>query len=297
LPLMLEYYLRKRHAMFRLIKQIEVKSSSQDDLIEKLIKFMLLHQRSHSDELEIDVNEFNNLAWLDDQWFQFVTNLKSRRSLNQIQTINKRKFELSIFKFIIDEINCADAYVLNSYDHDDPNKQFISWEEFYQNLTPYTELIGKPKDPQLFVEHLQIEHQEAAEKTNKNFIKNEYLSIVNSEPVLKRVVSQQISQPRQDFSNLVASKMPLTDIISVFLEVENWLNLSHKLKPLSGYESKIKDYALRFIATWFAYGCNVGPVQAERCLKKYSRKQIAWLFNHHITEVRLNKISEAIRSE
>ena len=65
-------------------------------------------------------------------------------------------------------------------------------------------------------------------------------------------------------------------------------------KSLSGYESKIKDYELRFIATWFAYGCNVGPVQAERCLKKYSRKQIAWLFNHHITEVRLNKISEVI---
>ena len=294
LPLMLEYYLRKRQTMFRLIKQIEIKSSSQDSLIEKLIEFILLNQRSHGDELEIDVNEFNNLEWLDDQWFQFVTNLKSRRSLNQIQTISKQRFELSVFRFIIDEINCADAYILNSYEHDDPNKQFISWEEFYQDLTPYTELIGKPKDPQLFIEHLKTEHQEAAEKANKNFTENEYLSIVDGEPVLKRVVSQQVSQQQQDFSNLVASKMPLTDIISVFLDVENWLNISRKLKPLSGYESKIKDYELRFIATWFAYGCNVGPVQAERCLKKYSRKQIAWLFNHHITEVRLNKISEVI---
>jgi hypothetical protein len=130
LPLMLEYYLRKRQTMFRLIKQIEIKSSSQDNLIEKLIEFMLLHQRSHGDELELNVDEFNNLEWLDDQWFQFVTNLKSRRSLNQIQTINKQRFELSVFRFIIDEINCADAYVLNSYEHDDPNKQFISWEGF-----------------------------------------------------------------------------------------------------------------------------------------------------------------------
>ena len=88
--------------------------------------------------------------------------------------------------------------------------------------------------------------------------------------------------------------MPLTDIISVLTGVENWLGISRHLKPLSGYESKIDDYDLRFIATSFAYGCNVGPVQAERCLKKYSRKQIAWLFNHHITELRLNKISEVI---
>ncbi|HAT6979869.1 TPA: Tn3 family transposase [Legionella pneumophila] len=65
--------------------------------------------------------------------------------------------------------------------------------------------------------------------------------------------------------------MPLTDIISVRTDVEN-LGISRHLKPLSGYESKIDDYDLRFIATSFAYGCNIGPVQAERCLKKYSHK-------------------------
>ena len=89
-------------------------------------------------------------------------------------------------------------------------------------------------------------------------------------------------------------KDTLTDIITVLTDLEKWLHLSRHLKPLSGYEAKIDDYDLRFIATCFAYGCNIGPVQAERCLKIFSRKQIAWLFNHHITEYRLNKISECI---
>ncbi|HAU1598911.1 TPA: Tn3 family transposase [Legionella pneumophila] len=294
LPLMLKYYQVKRHTMFRLLKQIEIKSASKDVLVEKLVEFILAHQRSHGEYIEINPEEFGNLEWLDDQWFQFITEGKTKRYTNQIRTVKKQKLELAIFRFAMDEINCADAFALNSYENDDPNKQFIPWDEFYQSLKPYAELIGKSDDPRLFVKELQVEHQQAAEKVNQNFVDNEYLNIINGEPVLKRAISKKVSQQQEKFSNLVASKMPLTDIVSVLTDVENWLGISRHLKPLSGYEPKIDDYDLRFIATSFAYGCNVGPVQAERCLKKYSRKQIAWLFNHHITELRLNKINEVI---
>ena len=294
LPLMLKYYQSKRHSMFRLLKQIEIKSASKDILVEKLVKFILLHQRNHGQKIEINLKEFNNLEWLDDKWFQFVTDGKTRRSINHIKTVNKQKIELAIFNLAINEINCADAFVLNSYENDDPNKQFISWDEFYRKLKPYTEMIGKHEDAKQFIKELQKEHQQAAEKVNRNFVDNEYLNIIDGEPVLKRDLSKKVSQQQENFLNLVASKMPLTDIVSVITDVEIWLGISRYLKPLSGYESKIDDYDLRFVATSFAYGCNIGPVQAERCLKKYSRKQIAWIFNHHITEMRLNKISEVI---
>jgi hypothetical protein len=99
----------------------------------------------------------------------------------------------------MDEINCADAFVLNSYENDDPNKQFIPWNEFYQNLKLYTDLIGKSDDPRLFVKELQVEHQQAAEKVNRNFIDNEYLSIINGEPVLKRAISKSKSATRKIF--------------------------------------------------------------------------------------------------
>ena len=155
-------------------------------------------------------------------------------------------------------------------------------------------MIGKHEDAKQFIKELQKEHQQADEKVNRNFVDNEYLNIIDGEPVLKRDLSKKVSQQQENFLNLVASKMPLTDIVSVITDVEIWLGISRYLKPLSGYESKIDDYDLRFVATSFAYGCNIGPVQAERCLKKYSRKQIAWIFNHHITEMRLNKISEVI---
>ena len=294
LPLRLKLYRAKRKLMFRLLRQITVKSATQDNLVEKLIDVILTNQRTHGNEIKIHPENFDHFEWLDEQWFQFVFNGKKRRHVRQVTTVNQNRLELAVFRFVIGEVNCADAFVLNSYENDDPNKQLISWDKFYQKLGVYTDLIGKSDNPKLFVQELQKEHHNAAKKVNQNFVDNEYLNIINGEPVLKRALTKKSTQQQERFSKLIASKLPLTDIVSVLVDIENWLQVSRQLKPISGYEPKLDDYDLRFIATSFAYGCNVGPVQAERCLKKYSRKQIAWLFNHHITEFRLNKISETI---
>ena len=116
----------------------------------------------------------------------------------------------------------------------------------------------------------------------------------NSEPVSKRAISKKEDKTITSFVEQVSSRLPLTNIVDVFIDIEQWLSVSKDFKPLSGYDSKIKDYDMRFVATSFSYGCNVGPVQAERCLQKYSRKPIAWLFNHHITDYRLSKATEKI---
>jgi len=88
---------------------------------------------------------------------------------------------------------------------------------------------------------------------------------------------------------MVAAKMPYKSIVDMIIEVENWLNLSINFKPISGFEHKIADYPKRFVATSYSYGCNVGPTQGERSLLLFTRKQISWLFNHHVTDLKMIK--------
>ena len=293
LPFLLKLYSNsKRHTIFRLLKQITVCSASKNKLIEEAVEAVLFYQGSRSDQVDLCLYDLNDFNWLDDQWFEHVTGSPNRSEVTMI--VNKRYFELAVFNLIMNEVGCADAFVVDSYANDDPNKQLITWETFFQELEPYSALIGKPAKPREFVEQLQKEHSLAARQANQGFSKNEQLSIINGEPIVKREKSKSLTQAQEKFSHTVASKMPLTDIVSVLMDVERWLNLSRPLNALSGHDAKIRDYDLRFVATCFAYGCNVGPTQAERCLKKYSRKQIAWIFNHHMTEKRLNKINEAI---
>tara|TARA_B110000091_G_scaffold207247_1_gene245195 strand:- start:463 stop:969 length:507 start_codon:yes stop_codon:yes gene_type:complete len=72
LPLILKYYKSKRSIMFRLLRQLEIRVASKDVLIENLVEFILSNQRSHGDNITINIEEFANLEWLDEQWFKFM---------------------------------------------------------------------------------------------------------------------------------------------------------------------------------------------------------------------------------
>ena len=87
----------------------------------------------------------------------------------------------------------------------------------------------------------------------------------------------------------LASRLPEKNILDILVEAEGWLDLHEQFGPLSGFEAKIDDPRKRFVTTLFCYGCNLGPTQTARSVKGISRKQVAWLNLHHMTEERLEK--------
>lgn len=289
LPFMIKLFQNKRYVLFELLEQIDLYSASQDKSLEKAVAFILENRKNKHKSIAIAARDFSHLSWLSDKWFHFVT--KNKRH-DEIMVVNKKNFELAVFNSLAEEINCADLFIEGANDYDDPNKQLITWAEFEKEVDSYCGLIKQSSKPAEFIQSLQEQHYAAAKKTDNGFLANEYLSIEKGEPVLKRALTKKEDKTVTDFVELVSSRLPLTNIVDVFLDIEQWLNTSRFFRPLSGHDSKIKDYGMRFVATEFSYGCNVGPVQAERCLQKYSRKQIAWMFNHHITDYRLNRAAE-----
>ncbi|HHX8417257.1 TPA: Tn3 family transposase [Legionella pneumophila] len=291
LPFMIKLYQNKRYVLFRLLEQISLQSASQDKSLEYAVSFIITNRHSKQKTCSIIASKFDQLSWLSEKWFNFVTN--NNRN-DEIMEVNKKNFELAVFNALADEINCADMFLLGANHYDDPNKPLISWDEFDSQLDNYCNLIKQPSKPSEFISLLQTQHYTAAKITDGGFLANEYLSIEKGEPVLKRALTKKEDKAITSFVEQVSSRIPLTNIVDVFVDIEQWLGISKTFKPLSGHEAKIKDYDMRFVATSFAYGCNVGPVQAERCLQKYTRKQIAWLFNHHITDYRLSKATEKV---
>ena len=94
--------------------------------------------------------------------------------------------------------------------------------------------------------------------------------------------------------NAITERMQELSILDIMVEAEAWLGLHNGFGPVSGFESKIDNPSKRFIATLFCYGCNLSPVQTARSVKDISRKQIAWLNLHHITEARLEQATEKV---
>lgn len=291
LPFMTKLYQNKRYVLFQLLEQISLQSASQDKSLERAVICIIENRHNKRKKYSIISNEYDQLSWLSEKWFNFVTHQKRH---DEVIEVDKKNFELAVFNALAEEINCADIFLPGANHYDDPNKHLISWAEFDTELANYCHLIKQPSKPAEFILLLQNKHYAAAKKVDSNFLDNEYLSIENGEPVLKRALSKKEDKAVTAFVEKVSSRMPLTNVVDVVIAIEQWLTVSREFKPLSGYDSKIKDYDMRFVATSFSYGFNVGPVQAERCLQQYSRKQIAWLFNHHITDYRLNKGTERI---
>lgn len=292
---MLKPYNKKRHAIFQLLENLNVLSSNNDKSIEAGLKFITHYRHSHKEWIDLDKNHViqPDLTMLSDGWFKAVTGLK-REQGQVIKKINRHFYEMAVFMVMTTDLNCGDAYVPDAFIYDDPNKQLINWSEFNVEVEQYCELAKLPTEQGKFIYSLKDRLGQTARTVDKNYLKNPYLIIENGLPILKKLPKKKEHPELDRIRQLLMNEMPIKTIVDVIVELENWLNLSVYFKPVSGYETKISDYPPRFVATSLSYGCNMGPTQTERSLLKYTRKQIAWLFNHHVTDAKLIKAITAL---
>lgn len=287
---MLKPYNNKRYIIFELLENISVLSSSNDKSLETALTFVMHHRNSHKEWINLDNDKSiqPDLSLLTDGWFKVVTGVK--REKNQvIEKINRHYYELAVGTVLMGDLSCGDAYVDGAFIFDDPNKQFITWEQFHKELDTYCDLSKQPKEAAKFVELKKEKLQQTTKKVDENYQKNQYLVIENKLPILKKLPKKKDHPELEKIRQLIVGEMPIKSIVEVIIDVEHWLKLSVYFKPLSGYDHKISDYSSRFVVTTFSYGCNVGPTQTERSIVKYTRKQVAWLFNHHVNEQKLLK--------
>lgn len=292
---MLKPYNDKRYIIFKLLENLNILSSTSDKSIESGLKF-IMHYRDYNKEW-VDLDKNNpiqpDLSLLSEVWFKAVTGLKRENNLT-IEKINRRYYEIAVCDVLMGDLSCGDAYVDGAFIFDDQNKQLITWEQFDAEIDGFCDLVKIPKEPTKFVDSFQSKLRQTAKKVDENYHNNPYLIIEKELPILKKSPKKKEHPDVDKIRQMIMDEMPIKSIVDVIIEVENWLNLSVHFKPISGYETKIADYPSRFVATTLAYGCNMGPTQAERSLLKYTRKQIAWLFNHHVTDFRLIKAIEVL---
>lgn len=288
---MLKPYNNKRHLIFQLLDNLKISSSSQDKSIEDALKFIMYYRNSDKEWIVLDKEPSiqPNLTFLSETQFKAVTGFSPGKDLI-IKKIHLRYYEIAVFSVLMNDLNCGDAFVEGGFIYGDSSKQFITWEEFYQEINNYCSLVKLATEKNAFVASKKEKLRQTATKVDEKYHNNSYLVIEDGLPILKKLPAKKEHPDLEKVRTMIMGLMPLKSIVDVIIEVENWLILSVNFKPASGYESKIADYPPRFVATSFSYGCNVGPTQGERSLSIFTRKQIAWIFNRHITEQKLIKV-------
>ena len=259
-------YQNQRHVIFQLLNNLTILSSTNDKSIENALKFILHYRYFQKEWIELndDLSMIQpDLSFLSEGWLKAVTGLPKGAP---VKKINRHYYEMAVLTVLKNDLDCSDAYVDGAFIYDDPNKQFITLEQFEEEVDGFCNLVKLSREPVKFIALKQSQLQKTAEIVDENYLENPYLVIDNELPILKKLPKKKEHPDFEKVKKLIMGEMPIINIVDVIVDVENWLNLSVHFKPLSGYETRIRDYPSRFVATSLSYGCNMGPTQTERSL-------------------------------
>ena len=94
-------------------------------------------------------------------------------------------------------------------------------------------------DPKTFVATLKTKFEKSAAEADQGFPANEYLSLEDGEPVLKRLTARLTPVGQDAFEAAVKGFMQENDVLNILWETETWLNWTKHFGPISGLDAKI----------------------------------------------------------
>ncbi len=285
-PFLWRFYRSHRAILFQILKQIKLRSTTQDKSIEASIQFLIDYQGSRKVEIDAVKIEDNqtvqllDLDWIPQKWWQLITKQKTKKSYPD--SINRRYFEMCVFSQVMWELKSGDLYVEDSDAFADYRTQQISWTEYEANIDDFGKLLNLPIEPKTFVAHVKNWLLDITQKTDRSFPNNQSVRLEQGRPVLKRPKKKVDSKKLAQIESLIEDRIKPVNLLDILTDTELWLNWTQYFRLLSGHDSKIEDSVSRYLAATFCYGCNLGSSQTANSLSNFDRKQIAYVNQRHI---------------
>jgi len=288
LPFLLRPYAVRRGLLLNCLEIMQLKSSSQDSSMERMIQaLLLLRLRSHRRELvdlqSIDLDPIEDLRWLPPTWRAHV--------FGKAPTpwVDRRYFELAVLTQLKNELKSGDLFIEHAERYDDYREQLVDAVSLERELPAYEAISGIAIDPQRFVHGLRTQLTELADEVDQRFPENVHAEIVEGRLLLRRSKREEIPAEVRLIDQLLTERLPPASILDVLIETARWLHLHRHFRPLAGTDSRLEELLRRVVTTVFCYGCNLGPVQTARSIKGFSRRQIAWLNLKYVSEETLER--------
>jgi hypothetical protein len=266
LPFLPKLYKSQRRNFFRCLEIFNPKSTSSDKGLEEAIIFLLKHQSSRAERLKIimfasltdafglrnyDEEKILDLSWIPPKWWKMVTGTANRDL--EVDSVDRRYFEICLFSCVMLELKSGDLFIEGSDKFDDYRKQLISWEEYRESVETYCQQVGLPTKEAEFVSNLKERLTSTIISVDSSFPQNEYVSIKNGEPVVRKHPKRETPEGLSLIKRLLEQNLPQCNIIDVLSDTEHWLNWTRHFRPVSGYESRLDFPQPRYITTTFCY--------------------------------------------
>ena len=281
-PLVWKFYKSHRPTIFRMVRLLDLASTSEDRSLMEALDLVLEHESRRGDWLEESID----LSFANERWRRAVT----QRDETGNPRLHRRHLEACVFSCLANELKTGDVAIAGSEEYADYRDQLLGWEDCQAHLIDYCSQLDLPTDATAFVTRLRDELTRVAEEIDAAYPENNQVVIdANGLPVLKRVTATEPTEAAKTLEATILARMPERNVLDILCNVAHWVGFPRHFGPLSGSDPKIDRATERYILTSFTYGCNLGPVQAARHFRgAVTPHMLSFVNRRHINPTKLD---------
>ncbi len=280
-PFVKQFYGSHRKALFRVIKTLDLRSTTSDQRLVDAMNFIIANEHNPKQYLEATLD----LSFASKKWQRTVLVKRKGKSW-----CRRQHLETCVFSSLADELKTGDICCLGSEQFADYRDQLLPWSECEPKVAAYCHQLDLPATAEGFVLHLRTWLTEIAAEVDRTRPGNQELMInEKGEPSLKKLKAKAQPAGLLQLEEALHEKIPERHLLDVVVRMERLTGFDRHLGPLSGNEPKMDDARARQLLAIFAYGTNLGPHQMARHLRgTFDADQIAHINRRHITAEKLD---------
>lgn len=141
------------------------------------------------------ITELIDLRWVPELWWKLITGKSNKKGTPS--KIDRRYFELFIFTQIMWELKSGDLFIVGADKYSDYREQLISWEEYNKTKELFGQQVNLPVEGKGFIASLKAQMEKAIADTDNTFLENQFVRIVNNEPVISKIEKINILNKRK----------------------------------------------------------------------------------------------------
>jgi TnpA family transposase len=284
-PFLWRFYSSHRKALFRVLKVLDIRTTTADQSLINAITFILEHEHDPKKYLEATID----LSFASGDWQRTVQTRRKHKDW-----FIRQHLETCVFSYVAAELKTGDLCVRGSEQFADYREQLLSWEECEPKVAEYCQQLGFATDAEGFVEGLKRWLTEVSLEVDRTKPENHELVITEKgEPILRKTPRKTPPKGLAKLEAVVQERMPEAHVLDILCRIDYWTKWTRHLGPLSGADPKMEDARARQILTAFAYASHLGPYQLARHFHgEITGEILATINRRHVTT---EKLDAAIR--
>jgi len=288
LPLIHRFYASHRRALFDFARQLQFTPTSADRSLLDALEVLLANQHRKGQWLAVDAGL--DLGFASEQWQRTViVRSGPAGGPGGALVVDRRHFEVCLFTHLAHELRSGDLAIEGADSYADYRQQLLSWQECEPQVVAYCRQLGLPETAEGLVEHLRGWLAGIAADVDAGYPANAHVTMTEQgEPILKRPARAAPSPSAQALEAALSERLPERNLLDILSDTAHWTGWPRHFGPLSGSEPKLVRPVERYLLTTFAYGTNLGPVQAARHLRgAASAHALGFTNRRHVTAATL----------